>query len=198
MCLAAQMMADTTGVGWTAVGALATVGLLLAAIWAGLTAKGSITAAAAGVASQIDEHRKLERRRRTYELLSTYLSSDFIERTGITVPVLRQFEQSRQAGVARWEKLNESDWVTVTAVLNFYELVATEYNAGFLDQDVADKHLAYATVMMWRAAQALVKWLQERDPRYYNQWQYLFETSAEAIEAAAASPTSGIPVASPG
>jgi hypothetical protein len=33
--------------------------------------------------------------------------------------------------------------------MNFYELIATEYKGGFLDQPLADKHLTYIAVVMW-------------------------------------------------
>lgn len=168
--------------------ALATFGLLLAAIWAGKTAKESVEVAGEGIRSQIEEQRRIERRRRTYELLGIYMSADFLQRSTDTVPVLRIFNRDRAAGEAHWKQMTETGKVTVTSVLNFYELVATEYNSGFLDRDVADKHLAYATIVMWEHAKGHLEWRRAGNKRYYEQWKYLYDTRRAAIEA-----SSGLP-----
>ncbi len=70
----------------------------------------------------------------------------------------------------------------ITAAMNFYELVATEYNAGFLDRQVANKHLAYLTVDTWKHYKGLVDWLGRSDKRFYEQWRYLCDTYGAEIE----------------
>ncbi len=189
------MTGDTFGDAATAVGAFATIGLLGAAIWAGKTAKASVDIAAEGLRKQIDEQRRIERRRRTYELLSTYLSGDFLEKTADAFPVLRVFDEDEPAGETRWNELSDAEKGTVTAVMNFYELVASEYNAGWLEREVADKHLAYATVVMWERARGLTGWFRRSDPRYFEQWKYLYDTERTTIEAASGLPQT--PVSSP-
>ncbi|MGA8363434.1 MAG: hypothetical protein WB709_02820 [Solirubrobacteraceae bacterium] len=49
--------------------------------------------------------------------------------------------------------------------MNFYEIVASEYNDAtdeLLDRDVADKALTYVVDDMWPLAEPFVRWLREK------------------------------------
>jgi hypothetical protein len=122
-------------------------------------------------------------------------SGDFLVKAADASPLLRLFNDDVSAGEALWNSMSESERGKVTGVLNFYELVASEYNAGWLDEEVADKHLAYMTVAMWKLARGLAEWLRRADARYYEQWKYLFDTKRTTIEAASGLPAE--PAASP-
>lgn len=84
---------DTFGDVATAVLAVATAGLLFAAIWAGKSAKASVGVAAKGIQDQINEQRLIERRRRTYELLSAYYAPDFAENVGEARPLANALQE---------------------------------------------------------------------------------------------------------
>jgi hypothetical protein len=187
------LASDSFGNAMTAIEAIATVGLLVAAVLAGRTAAKSVGVAAEGINQQIEEQRRIEQRRRTYELLGIYMSADFLQRTADVLPMLNVFNDDRALGEQRWKEISEKDKVAVTAVLNFYELVATEYNAGFLERDVADKHLAYATIVMWERTRGIVAWLRASNERYYEQWKYLYDTRRTVIEAATGVPQLSTP-----
>jgi hypothetical protein len=78
------------------------------------------------------------------------------------------------------------DRMTVIAVLNFYELVASEYNASLLDRKVTDMNLAYAVVGMWDYVRKLVTYLQlDNNAAYFDEWEHLYERHGPTIRAAA-------------
>ena len=87
-------------------------------------------------------------------------------------------------------------------MLNFYELVATEYNEEFLDRVAANKNLAYTVVATWEYAEGFVAYLRDNDPAYFDEWKYLYDNHRETIVASARElPTSrradGAPKAQP-
>jgi hypothetical protein len=186
-----NMIASSFGDWATAVGAgatvalvLATIGLLLAAIWAGITAARGVRAAAAGVDEQIEEQRRTELKCRVYDHLSTYSSRDFTESTIGTVPLLKAFESGDADGADHWQGMTDTDRARALTVLNFYELVATEYNAMFLDRDIANRSVAYAAIVIWERAAKLVAWLRKDDKAYFAQWERLYlDHSLDIIEA---------------
>jgi hypothetical protein len=186
------MTGDTFGDWATAVGAGATIGLFGAALWAGhtassagRTARTSVTTAATGIRKQIDEQRAIELRRRVYDHLSRFYSGDFTELNADLQKLLRSFESDPSKGQAAWKAMDDHAKARILTVLNFYELVATEYNAEFLDRDVANRHLAYIAVAMWEAARKFIAWLREKDSAYFQDWERLYECYGASIIAAA-------------
>ncbi len=121
--------------------------------------------------------------------LSTYYAPDFAENVSEARPLATLFKSDMSAAIKRWEELTFTQRGMVGSALNFYELVATEYNFGFIDQDVADKHLGYLTVLAWEQYREMVTWLARSDPRYFEQWRYMYNTRRDEIEAAAGLPT---------
>jgi hypothetical protein len=65
--------------------------------------------------------------------------------------------------------------MTILAVLNYYELVAGEYNSDALDRQAADVNLAYAAIVMWEYASAFIDYLRGADPAYYAEWKYMYD-----------------------
>jgi hypothetical protein len=123
-------------VGWTTVAlAAATWALLIAAIWAGYKA-------ARGVRDQINEQRLIERRRRVFELQSVLSRADFIAINAEAVKMMDAFRSDPSSARTEWDSLSSFRSLRILAVLNFYELVATEYNEEFLDRVAANKNLA--------------------------------------------------------
>lgn len=158
----------------TAVAAVATVLLLIAAVWAGRTAQ-----------AQIAEQRRIEMRRRAYDHLGVFNSREFTETSSKAAAVLRLFKEEKTPHRAIWAKLSDEDKTSVQTFLNFYEEIATEYNAGFLDR-TASEPLVFVAVMMWQRSKELVEWLRRGDRRYLEQWEKLYRESAPTVLASKA------------
>ncbi len=150
----------------TAVAAVAAVLLLIVAVWAGKTAQ-----------AQIAEQRRIEMRRRAYDHLGIFNSREFAETTSKAATVLRLFKEEKTAHKAIWAKLSEADKTAVQIFLNFYEEIATEYNAGFLDR-TASEPLVFVAVVMWQRSKELVEWLRRGEQRYLEQWEALYRENA--------------------
>jgi hypothetical protein len=153
----------------TAVAAFATVLLLAAAIWAGKTAQ-----------AQIAEQRRIEMRRRAYDHLGVFNSRDFTETSSKAAAVLRLFKEEKTAHREIWAKLSEADRTSVVTFLNFYEEIATEYNAGFLDR-TASEPLVFVAVVMWQRSKELIEWLRRGERRYLEQWERLYLANAADV-----------------
>jgi poly-beta-hydroxyalkanoate depolymerase len=153
----------------TAVAAVVTVLLLIAAVWAGKTAQ-----------AQIAEQRRIEMRRRAYDHLGVFNSREFTEMTSEAAAVLRLFKEEKAAHKAIWAKLSDADKTAVQTFLNFYEEIATEYNAGFLDREAAEP-LVFVAIIMWQQSKELVEWLRRGESRYLEQWEKLYRNKAAAI-----------------
>jgi hypothetical protein len=179
-----HVIASTFGDWATAVAAaatiglvLATLGLLLAAVWAGITAK-------RGVDDQIDVQRGIELQRRVYEHLSTFSSRDFTEITLDAGSVFDSFNADVATGATEWRSMTSDKRARVLTVLNFYELVATEYNSGFLNRQAANMTVAYSAIVLWERADAFVGWLRGEDKAILAQWAKLYrDHNHEIIEA---------------
>jgi poly-beta-hydroxyalkanoate depolymerase len=152
-----------------AVAAGATVLLLIAAIWAGKTAQ-----------AQIAEQRRIEMRRRAYDHLGIFNSRDFTEMSAEAARVFQLFKEEKTAHKTIWTKLSDSERTSVQTFLNFYEEIASEYNAGFLDRTAAEP-LVFVTVIMWQRSRELAEWLRRGDRRYLEQWERLYRDNAPAI-----------------
>lgn len=166
-------------VGWATVAlAAATWGLLIAAIWAG-------SKAARGVRDQINEQRLIERRRRVFELQSVLSRADFIAINAEAVQMMDAFRSDPSSARTEWDSLSSFRSLRILAVLNFYELVATEYNEEFLDRVAANKNLAYTVVATWEYAEGFVAYLRDNDPAYFDEWKYLYDHYRQTILASA-------------
>jgi hypothetical protein len=152
-----------------AVAAVATVLLFVTAIWAGRTAQ-----------AQIAEQRRIEMRRRAYDHLGVFNSRDFAEMSAEAARVLRLFKEEETAHKAIWAKLSDSERTSVQTFLNFYEEIATEYNAGFLDPKAAQP-LVFVAIIMWQRSKELVEWLRRGERRYLEQWEMLYRKNASAV-----------------
>ncbi len=152
-----------------AVVAVATVALFIAAIFAGKTAK-----------AQIEEQRKIARRRRAYDHLGVFNSRHFTETSGEAQRIFRQFEDDAVDKKTMWEGVSDSEKAAVQTVLNFYEETANEYNAGFLDHEVAEP-LVFVTCFMWEQAREAVEWLRHGERRYLDQWEALYDAHSSVL-----------------
>jgi tellurite resistance protein len=153
----------------TMVAAAATVLLLIAAVWAGKTAQ-----------AQIAEQRRIEMRRRAYDHLGVFNSREFTEMTSEAAAVFRLFKEEKATPETIWAKLSDADKTAVQTFLNFYEEIATEYNAGFLDR-TASEPLVFVAVVMWQRSEGLSEWFRRSDPRYLEQWEALYQDNATTV-----------------
>src|SRR5207244_3236530 len=95
----------------TMVLAVATVALLIAAMWAGKIAQ-----------DQIAEQRRIEMRRRAYDHLEVFGSREFTAMTSQASAVIRRFRDgSGRQPLSIWEELSAEDKTAVQTFLNFYE-----------------------------------------------------------------------------
>ncbi|MGN6215633.1 MAG: DUF4760 domain-containing protein [Solirubrobacterales bacterium] len=153
----------------TVVLAVATVALLGAAIWAGVIAK-----KAGGIAkAQIDEQRRIEMRRRAYDHLEVFGSREFTDTSAEASVVLQRFKEEGNARQSLWEELSTKEKTALQTFLNFYEEIAHEYNAGFLDP-TASEPLVFVAVFMWQESKELVEWLRRDNRRFLEQWAALY------------------------
>lgn len=167
-------------VGWATVGlALATIGLLVAAVWAGKKA-------ADGVRAQITEQRTIderhiatqqaiERHHRVLDHQAILSSREFVEMSAPGIELFRKFQEDAGAAVSEWKAMTVLQQMTILAVLNYYELVAGEYNSDTLDRQTADVNLAYAAIVMWEYAAPFIDYLRSTDPAYYAEWKHMYD-----------------------
>lgn len=185
----AARMGDTF-VGWATVAvAAATTGLLIAAVRAGKKA-------ADGVKEQIEVQRAIderhianqqaiERQHRVLDHQAILSSRDFVEMSAPGIELFRQFREDATKAKTKWQAMTVLQQMTVLAVLNYYELVAGEYNSDALDRPAADVNLAYATIVMWEYAAAFIDYLRASDPAYYAEWKYMYDQYGATILARA-------------
>ncbi|MGZ6950455.1 MAG: DUF4760 domain-containing protein [Ilumatobacteraceae bacterium] len=73
-----------------------------------------------------------------------------------------------------WKAKPISEKARITAVMNFYEMVATEYNSSdLLDKQVADRSLIPVADEMWCQAESFISWLRLSNPRSYDEWEQM-------------------------
>lgn len=166
------MTGDRFGDWATAVGAAATVGILVSAVWAAFY----------GVRNQIEQQRAIERRRRVYEHQAALNGRDFAEMTAEAVQFFELFRRGAATAVPSWQKSLIAVKMRVIAVLNFYELVASEYNAALLDRDIANPNLAYAAVSIWDRAEPFIAQLRrEGGEAGFEQWKEMVDRYGATI-----------------
>jgi hypothetical protein len=167
-------------VGWATVGvAAATAGLLIAAVWAGKKAADGVNKQI-NVQRDIDERhianqQGIERQHRVLDHQAILSSRDFVEMSAPGIELFRQFREDAEEAKSKWQTMTVLQQMTVLAVLNYYELVAGEYNSDALDRQTADVNLAYATIVMWEYAATFIDYLRSTDPAYYAEWKYMYD-----------------------
>lgn len=172
-------MVDPLGDYATLGGAIATAGLLGAAIVAGVKAAGDIR-------KQIDMQRAIQRKQRVFELQGAFSSREFTEMSAVAADVIELFRSNRSAAVTTWEhRISRQEAMTALAVLNYYELVAAEYNAESFDRATADSYMGYAAVIMWEYAEPFTDYLREKDSTFFVEWKYFFEHYGDKVISAA-------------
>ena len=159
------------------IAALATLGLLGAAIAAGVIAYEQL----GGLGQQLELQRKSERRRRVHELLEHLFDVDFVKMS-LEAEGLFRHPPTRPSGwKALWEAKTDEQKSMITAIMNFYEVVASEYNdprGDLLDKELADKALTIITDGMWQLAASFVYRLRTLPGagEAYAEWEHLHRT----------------------
>jgi hypothetical protein len=163
----------------TAVGAASTVGLFLAACVAGRIASRQLR----GLKEQVSDGRAAEGRRRVFEHLGQLFDGEFVE---METEATRLFgakpaPPDAAAWATLWSQKSDVQKSRIMAVMNFYEVVAGEYNdptGELLDRKTADKALSYIADAMWLRAAPFVAWLRDdfKEQRAYAEWEQLHVT----------------------
>jgi hypothetical protein len=164
--------ADALGDVVGSIGALATFGLFAVAIWAAIY----------GAKAQIELQRTIERRRRVYDHQATLNSQSFAEMTAEAIPLIRLFSKKAPNRRSHWQSTPIRNKMRILAVFNFYELVASEYNASALDREAANDNLAWAAVEMWEQAKEFIDHLRAYDKASLSQWASLVEDYGDEIK----------------
>lgn len=183
-------LASTIGDIAASVAAVATVGLLVAASIAGVAAWRQL----GGLTQQLQHQRKADGRRRVYEHLSRLFDRDFIKMDTEAQRLFRTRPAPPDAAAWKtlWDSKSESEKAKIMSTMNFYEVVAGEYNdtrQELLDKSTADKALVYIADQMWTQAEPFVRWLRTeyKEDRAYEEWEQLHLTFTGAQGASTSS-----------
>jgi hypothetical protein len=154
----------------TIVTGAATLGLFLAAIGAGIIA-----------IRQLDAQRVIAERRRVYDHLEAFYDVSFLAMASEAEQLFRIFRDHRSDGIAKWQEMSAWKQARIQAVMNFYEEVASEYNADFLEKQAADLTLVYVAVTIYERAEVMIDWVRQTDPVYFEQWKRLYDRSSPIL-----------------
>lgn len=171
----ASTVADIGGL----IAAVATLGLLAAAIAGGVIASNQLD----GLKQQLQLQRQSERRRRVHELLEHLFDVDFIKMSLEAEDLFKHRPAHALGWKALWDAKTPEQKSMITAIMNFYEVVASEYNdptGDLVDKALADKALTSIGDAMWLQAESFVYWLRTlADPgtdEAYAEWEQMHKT----------------------
>jgi hypothetical protein len=152
---------------------LGDVGGLLTGIATLLVFVVAVVAAKFGKA-QVDQQKDLARRQRVYEHLAQLYDRDFV----LMMSAAQELFEERPPDESGWENVWEArDGDTkseIVAAMNFFEIVAGEYNdpREYLDTKAAQKALLVIADGLWDQAAPFVYWARKgSDSRSYDQWE---------------------------
>jgi hypothetical protein len=148
----------------------ATLGLLAAAVGAGIVAL-----------RQLRDQRVIAERRRVYDHLGAFSDVAFLEMSAEADQLFRTFREDTAKGKTAWEKMSASDRARIQGVMNFYEEVASEYNADFLDKQAAELSLIYVAITIYEHAGPMIEWIRESDPAHLEEWKRLYDKGDEIL-----------------
>ncbi len=174
--------------------ALATVGLFIAACYAGWIANRQLN----GLYIQLSEQRKTEGRRRVFEHVKQLYDRDFIKIDTEAQRLFSMRPKTPDGWEAIWNSKTDAEKFRIAAAMNFYEVFASDYNdpeGEVLDRATADRVLAYIADDIWILAQPFVCWLRENfhNERAYVEWEQLHRTFTHTTELAATASTTTTP-----
>lgn len=162
-------VADIAGL----IAALATAGLLVAAYIAGRIANRQLRS----LGQQVELQRNTELRRRVYEHLAQLFESEFVLRASQAKRLFKARPEQPGGWQSLWDQKTDDEKAVITSVMNFYEVVAGEYNDSLLDRAIAHKALIFVADATWLQARPFVKWLRTRYhvPRAYDEWERMHD-----------------------
>jgi hypothetical protein len=167
----ASTVADLGGL----IAACATVGLLIAAVIAGRIARDQVI----GLRQQLTLQQRLQSQRRVYDHIERLFDRDFVLMLSTAEDLFIEKPESPGGWEALWTARDSQQQAEVLAAMNFFEIVAGEYNdsSGILDRAVADKGLRFIADGMWTKAKPFVLWLRGSDPapRAFEEWQRMYD-----------------------
>jgi hypothetical protein len=184
------LLASTVADIAESVGAVATVGLLLAACYAGFLANRQL----GELKKQLTLQRKTEGRRRVFEHLARLFDRDFIKMDTDAQRLFKARPKNPDDWEALWDAKSDAEKFRITAAMNFYEVVAGDYNdpkEEVLDRTTADRALAYIADAMWILAEPFVFWLRAHfaNDRAFADWEQLHRIFTHRQEVAVAAST---------
>jgi hypothetical protein len=167
----ASTVADIAGL----VAACATLGLLIAAVVAGIIARQQVI----GLRSQLALQRRLQSQQRVYDHIERLFDRDFVLMLSAAEELFVENPDPAGGWDALWTARDPQKQAEVLAAMNFFEIVAGEYNdpTGILDRAVADKALRVIADGMWTKAEPFVRWLggTRPKPRPFEEWERMHD-----------------------
>jgi hypothetical protein len=124
--------------------------------------------------AQVDQQKDLARRQRVYEHLAQLYDRDFVLMMSAAQELFEERPPDESGWENAWEALDGDTKSEIVAAMNFFEIVAGEYNdpREYLDKEAAQKALLVIADGLWEQAAPFVYWARKgSDPRSYEQWE---------------------------
>ena len=159
---------------------------------------------AAGFAkAQIDQQKELARRQRVYEHIAQLYDRDFVLMMSAAQELFEERPPHESGWEDAWEARNGNKKSEIVAAMNFFEIVAGEYNdpGEYLDKTAAQKALLVIADGLWDQAAPFVHWARKgSDSRSYEQWEKMSrraERTVEPLRTTKTEPTAGAEAPAP-
>jgi hypothetical protein len=114
-----------------------------------------------------------------YDHIERLFDRDFVLMLSAAEELFVENPDDADGWEALWTARDPRKQAEVLAAMNFFEIVAGEYNdpSGILDRAVADKGLRFIADAMWTKAEPFVLWLRgsEPEPRPFEEWERMHD-----------------------
>jgi hypothetical protein len=124
--------------------------------------------------AQVDQQKDLARRQRVYEHLAQLYDRDFVLMMSAAQELFEEGPPDESGWENAWEARDGDTKSEIVAAMNFFEIVAGEYNdlREYLDKKAAQKALLVIADGLWEQAAPFVSWARKgSDSRSYEQWE---------------------------
>jgi hypothetical protein len=124
--------------------------------------------------AQVDQQKDLARRQRVYEHLAQLYDRDFVLMMSAAQELFEERPPDESGWENTWEARDGDTKSEILAAMNFFEIVAGEYNdlREYLDKKAAQKALLVIADGLWDQAAPFVYWARKgSDSRSYEQWE---------------------------
>lgn len=153
------------------ISAIAASGTLVVTAGALVFARETIRSGRRNTEDQIADTIARERRQRVEHYLERLNRVEFLPLLAETFDLLSAPLGEREAALARWRAGGTLAGLRVGAVLNFFEEVAGQFNAGALDTMAAQRELVPTAARYWELAEWFVARQRAHQPSAFSEWE---------------------------